>query len=76
MKTMNIVIAPSSLPFKWNGAYYRIVKAGISDDKAYAETDPKNEELEVRLRDNINKDKGLKVYLKSGYVCFLEDENR
>ena len=75
MNTLNIVIAPSSLPFKWNGAYYRIVKAGITDDIAYAETDPQNKDLEDRLRQNIEKDKGLKVYLKSGYVCFLDEEN-
>jgi hypothetical protein len=70
---MDIVIAPSSLPFKWNGKYYRIVKAGIANGTAYAETDPDEHDLEVLLRDRIQKDQGLKVYLASGYVCFIED---
>jgi len=70
---MDIVIAPSSLPFKWNGKYYRIVRAGIANDTAYAETDPKKNDLEELLRDRIQKDRGLKVYLASGYVCFIED---
>jgi hypothetical protein len=70
---MDICIVPSTLLFKWNEKFYHIVRAGITDNVAYAETEPKEAALEASLADRIQKDHGLKVYLAPGYVCFIDD---
>jgi len=70
---MDLIIAPSELPFRYKSKEYIIKKAGISDKEAYAEVEPKNENLETKLKERIKKDHGLKVYHGFNYVCFIED---
>jgi len=70
---MDLIIAPSGLPFRYKGKDYNLKRAGISDNEAYAEVEPKNEELEKKLKVRIKKDNGLKVYHGFSYVCFSED---
>lgn len=69
---MNIVIAPSSYPFRFEGREYRVLKSGFEDDVAYAEVSPPNERLRDELIRRIQREKSLTVYLGFGYVCFPE----
>jgi len=70
---MDLIIAPSQLPFRWNGKEYKILSCGIESGESYAEVEPKNETLEDELKQRIKQDNGLKVYLGLNYVCFTED---
>ena len=74
---MHIMIATGDTPFKWNGKFYKITKAGIlSSGEVYAETEPSETELEEELKRRIDRDRHLHVYLESGYVCFPEDHGK
>lgn len=71
---MHIVITTGEAPFKWNGKFYKITKAGIlSSGEVYAETEPGEPVLEEELKRRIDRDKALCVYLGPGYRCFPED---
>lgn len=70
---MDIVIAPSGLPFQFRGRQYRIVRAGIQRGQAYAVTDPPDQCLEAEFVRRIERDAALKVYLADGYTCFADE---
>lgn len=65
---MDLVIAPSSMNLRWKDADYVVVNAGISGASAYAEVNPRNEELEEELRSHIQKNMAMKVFIRSGYI--------
>ncbi len=70
---MDLIIAPSSLPFRWKNNDYKIIECGIDNNKPYAKVEPENSQLEEELKKRIIKDYGLKVYLGLNYICFVED---
>ena len=70
---MDIRIAQSASPFRWQGNDYTIVSCGLKDDQPYAEVTPSNEKLVEELKKRIARDKALNVYLAFGYTCFPED---
>lgn len=70
---MNLIIAPSSLPFRWKGNQYKILECGIDNRVGYAKVDPPNSDLELELKRRVEQDNGLSVYLGLNYICFAED---
>jgi hypothetical protein len=73
MANMDLVIANSSLPLRWQGKDYLITQAGIKNGVPYANVEPSNPALTSELNRRIKKDLGLIVYLCDGYCCFVED---
>ena len=70
---MDLTIAKSLLPFRWQGKDYIIKDAGLTNGKAHAKVEPDNPALVKELVARIERDKGLCVYLAFGYTCFVED---
>lgn len=69
---MDLSITPV-FDFRWNDKDYQIVKAGILNGEAFAQTEPGEPVLEQILRERILKDNGLKIYHAFGYTCFIEE---
>jgi len=71
---MNITITTKAMPpFIWQGREYKVEKAGLRNDKAYAVVSPAEPALEEEFKHRLAKDKGLKVYWGNRFVCFIED---
>ena len=66
-------MARNDIPFLWKGRHYKIIRAGISSEKPYADVEPNCPELVSILCAKLETDKGLVVYLGNGYNCFPED---
>lgn len=64
---MDLVIAPTALPLRWQGVDYRVVKAGIKSGSPYAEVSPKNGELEAAIIRGLQTNQALKILWKHGY---------
>ena len=70
---MNLTIATGSHWFRFQGKEFKIKKAGILDNVAFAETEPHDQLLTNKLCEEIQANKRLSVYLGNNYVCFPED---
>ena len=70
---MDLKIATGDHWFRFRGEDFKIIDAGISNNKAYAITAPHNQALVNELCTRIQRDGKLSVYLGDNYVCFPED---
>lgn len=70
---MNLVIATGDHWFRFRGTAFKILEAGMSNNSAYAKTEPHDQDLVAELCKRIQGEGKLSVYLGDNYVCFPED---
>lgn len=73
---MDFHIVRLSTTFRWRGKEYTIDGCGMRGGIAYASTIPDEPDLVAEIKRGIEADHGLKLYLASGYTCFIEDHHR
>jgi hypothetical protein len=67
-----LTIVPPSLPFHWQGKVFTITECGIRNDRAYAAVTPHNPKLVAELKQRIQQERALSLYLCAGYVRFAD----